>query len=157
EATAYLPIPADGSQIKAVRWAAAGKSFILEGPPGTGKSQTITNLIAHLMAEGKKVLFVAEKQAALEVVKRRLDSVGLDQFTLDVHGANQTAMAVRRQLKEAIEAEAPRDPSWSTVRARYQRAVDSLSQYPRKLHETGPAGLSAWEARQVLLEIEEAP
>src|SRR5699024_6535162 len=55
EATSYLPIPADGSQIEAVRWAAAGKTFILEGPPGTGKSQTITNLIANCLAQGQKV------------------------------------------------------------------------------------------------------
>ena len=55
----------------------AGHNLVVEGPPGTGKSQTIVNLIAELIAEGKTVLFVSEKMAALEVVKRRLDSVGL--------------------------------------------------------------------------------
>lgn len=70
EAEAYLPIAVDGSQLEAVRWAAAGRSFVLEGPPGTGKSQTITNLIANSLAEGRRVLFVAEKQAALDVVRR---------------------------------------------------------------------------------------
>lgn len=104
EANVNLPIPADGSQIQAVQWASAGKSFILEGPPGTGKSQTITNLIAHLLSEGKKVLFVAEKQAALDVVKRRLTSVGLGTFSLDIHGRTQSVAEVRRQISEAIEA-----------------------------------------------------
>ncbi|MDM8084880.1 DUF4011 domain-containing protein [Cellulomonas cellasea] len=155
EATTYLPIPADGSQIKAVRWAAAGKSFILEGPPGTGKSQTITNLIAHCLAEGKKVLFVAEKQAALEVVQRRLDAVGLAPFSLDVHGANQTVSAVRSQLQNALESSAQGDASWSTLRSTYRSLVESLSHYPRHLHDEGPAGLSAWTARQIVLEVTE--
>jgi hypothetical protein len=69
--SARCPIPADGSQLRAVARAALGQTFVLEGPSGTGKSQTITNLLATALAEGKKVLFVAEKQAALDVVKRR--------------------------------------------------------------------------------------
>ncbi|PUB19872.1 AAA domain-containing protein [Promicromonospora sp. AC04] len=153
EAKAYLPIPADGSQIEAIRWAAAGKSFILEGPPGTGKSQTITNLIAHLLAEGKKVLFVAEKQAALDVVKRRLDQVGLGTFSLDVHGKTQTVQAVRQQIRTAMEARTESSSSWETARAQYRNLVDSLSNYPRLLHEPGPVDVSAWEARQVILEL----
>ena len=66
---ARCPVPADASQLEAVAAASAGRTFVLEGPPGTGKSQTITNLLAHAMAEGKRVLFVAEKRAALEVVR----------------------------------------------------------------------------------------
>lgn len=156
EATTYLPIPADGSQVNAVRWAAAGRSFILEGPPGTGKSQTITNLIAHCLAEGRKVLFVAEKPAALEVVQRRLDEVGLGTFSLDVHGANQTVGAVRTQLQEALEYGTPPSAGWESLRATYRNLVQSLSHYPRHLHETGPAGLSAWDARQVVLDLQES-
>jgi hypothetical protein len=152
EATAYLPILADGSQIKAVRWAEAGKSFVLEGPPGTGKSQTITNLIAHCLAVGQKVLFVAEKQAALDVVQRRLDAVGLGPFSLDLHGPNQTISAVREQLKQALLAAAGTEATWDSLRAAYRNLVESLAYYPRQLHEPGPAGLSAWEARQTVLE-----
>jgi hypothetical protein len=73
----HCPIPVDGSQLEAVLAAARGCSFVLEGPPGTGKSQTIANLVANALADGKKVLFVAEKRAALDVVKRRLHKVGL--------------------------------------------------------------------------------
>ncbi|WP_170163172.1 DUF4011 domain-containing protein [Bogoriella caseilytica] len=156
EATTYLPIPADGSQIEAVRWAAAGKSFILEGPPGTGKSQTITNLIAHCLAEGKKVLFVAEKQAALDIVKKRLDGVGLGAFSLDVHGKNQTVTAVRQQISDALDVTAPTSSSWEALRANYRALVESLARYPRHLHEAGPVDMSAWDARQVLLELKEA-
>ncbi len=154
EATTFLPIPADGSQINAVRWAAAGRSFILEGPPGTGKSQTITNLIAHCLAEGKKVLFVAEKPAALEVVQRRLDEAGLGTFSLDVHGANQTVGAVRTQLREALEHSAQSSAGWESLRATYRNVVQSLAHYPRQLHEAGPAGLSAWDARQIVLDLQ---
>ncbi|MFD6166345.1 DUF4011 domain-containing protein [Oerskovia sp. NPDC060287] len=155
EATTYLPIPADGSQLEAVRWAAAGKSFILEGPPGTGKSQTITNLISHLLAEGKKVLFVAEKPAALEVVKKRLDDVGLGTFSLDLHGRNQTVSAVREQLTAALEAQVDGASTWDALRSSYRGLVESLSRYPDQVHEEGPVGVSSWEARQVLLELQE--
>ena len=69
----------------AVASALTGRSFVLQGPPGTGKSQTITNLIAAELARGKTVLFVAKKMAALEVVKRRLNGVGLGDFCLELH------------------------------------------------------------------------
>ena len=76
---------ADSSQHSALIDALDGKNLIIEGPPGTGKSQTITNLIAAAIGQGKKVLFVAEKLAALEVVKRRLDAAGLGDFCLELH------------------------------------------------------------------------
>src|SRR5690606_9080393 len=76
---------ADSSQHSALVDAVSGKSLVIEGPPGTGKSQTITNLIAAALAQGKRVLFVAEKMAALEVVKKRLDRAGLGEFCLELH------------------------------------------------------------------------
>ncbi|WP_188037034.1 DUF4011 domain-containing protein [Actinotalea sp. JY-7885] len=155
EATTFLPVPADGSQIEAVRWARAGRSFVLEGPPGTGKSQTITNLIADCLAHGRSVLFVAEKQAALDVVKRRLDDVGLGVFSLDLHGRNQTISAVRAQLQAAIGHDVERSASWETLRDSYRSLTDNLSRYPRQLHDEGPVGLSAWDARQVALSLRE--
>lgn len=152
EARSYLPIPADGSQIDAVRSAAAGKTFILEGPPGTGKSQTITNLIAHSMALGQKVLFVAEKAAALEVVRRRLDEIGLGVFRLDVHGRTQSVSAVRDQLRAALEEPAESEPGWESLQSSYATLTESLARYPTQLHQPGPVGLSAWDARQLILE-----
>ncbi|MFW8194336.1 AAA domain-containing protein, partial [Klebsiella pneumoniae] len=76
---------ADSSQHSALIDAIRGQNLVIEGPPGSGKSQTITNLIAAALLNGKKVLFVAEKMAALEVVKRRLDRAGLGQFCLELH------------------------------------------------------------------------
>ena len=76
----YCPMNADSSQMAAVLYSELGKSFVLHGPPGTGKSQTITNIIAHNLAIGRRVLFVSEKKAALDVVHRRLTKVGLKPF-----------------------------------------------------------------------------
>ena len=78
------PISADSSQLRAIRDAAAGRSFVMHGPPGTGKSQTITNIIANALYSGKRVLFVSEKKAALEVVQKRLEEIGLDPFCLEL-------------------------------------------------------------------------
>lgn len=97
------PLPADGAQLKAIERAAQGHSFVIEGPPGTGKSQTITNLLANALAQGRRVLFVAEKQAALSVVKRRLVQVGLDPYCLDLHDKGSTHDVIRRQLRDALE------------------------------------------------------
>lgn len=152
EASAYCPIPIDGSQLQAVTWAETGRSFVLEGPPGTGKSQTITNLIANALAADKTVLFVAEKQAALDVVRRRLDKVGVGDLCLDLHGKDQTPDNMRKQLQGALHLRCTTNPeSWAAVRAAHQGAVDSLGRYPVGLHELGGAGLSAWTARQALL------
>lgn len=84
-ATEYLVQDADSSQQRAVTTALAGHHFLIEGPPGTGKSQTIANIIAGAAAEGKTVLFVAEKRAALEAVMSRLEEVALDSLVFDLH------------------------------------------------------------------------
>ncbi|WP_313812776.1 DUF4011 domain-containing protein [Glutamicibacter sp.] len=151
EAKLRLPIPADGSQIEAIRWADSGKTFVLEGPPGTGKSQTITNLIAHLLSQGKKVLFVAEKHAALDVVGRRLESVGLAPLTLNLHGKNQSPVNVRAQLQEAIDYVPGVVPGFDAAQITYESLAKRLALYPRLVHEEGPAGKSAWEAHNVAL------
>lgn len=99
EASKSLPpviMDADSSQHSAIVDALQGKNLVIEGPPGTGKSQTITNLIAAAMAQGKKVLFVAEKLAALEVVRNRLDNAGLGVFCLELH-SHKTQKAVLLQ------------------------------------------------------------
>lgn len=81
-----LPLDADSSQHSAITDIAQGQSLVIEGPPGTGKSQTIANAIAHVVEQGKTVLFVAEKMAALEVVHKRLAQAGLEEFCLELHG-----------------------------------------------------------------------
>jgi Cdc6-like AAA superfamily ATPase len=78
-------VDADSSQTVAILDVVGGKNLVIQGPPGTGKSQTITNLVAEAIGNGKKVLFVAEKMAALEVVKRNLDKIGLGDACLELH------------------------------------------------------------------------
>ncbi|GAB2578172.1 DUF4011 domain-containing protein [Dyella jejuensis] len=100
--SADLPLiyDADSSQHSAIVDVMAGKSLVIEGPPGTGKSQTITNIIAACLHAGKSVLFVAEKLTALQVVQRRLQAAGLDPFLLELH-SNKTN---KRQVLEALES-----------------------------------------------------
>jgi hypothetical protein len=158
EAETPLPIPADGSQLRAVTLAAAGRSFVLEGPPGTGKSQTITNLVAHAMAEGKSILFVAEKQAALDVVKRRLVDVGLADFTLDLHGRSQRPAEIRAQLKRAIDNQATYDRrGWEAICARLRARHAPLAEYPERVHEPNAIGVTLWGAVENLLQYGEGP
>ncbi len=141
-----LPIPADGSQLRAITAARAGHTFVLEGPPGTGKSQTITNLIAGLLHDGKTVLFVAEKQAALDVVQRRLDAIGLGPFALQLHGRNQSIGSIREQLKAAFDVPAPPLPATLAAdSSRLTGVISELQQYPGRVHDPNDAGLSLWE------------
>lgn len=100
----FTPLSSDSSQLSAVLAAARGKSFVLIGPPGTGKSQTITNMIAHCLGHGKTVLFVAEKSAALEVVHKRLKRIGLDDFCLELHSHKANKKDALAQFKTAVEA-----------------------------------------------------
>ena len=96
------PVAADSSQLAAVVASAQGKSFVLHGPPGTGKSQTITNMIANALYSGKSVLFVAEKMAALSVVEKRLNKIGLGEFCLELHSNKAQKRAVLNQLDETL-------------------------------------------------------
>lgn len=98
-----LPIIADSSQLEAIYEAVHDKTFILHGPPGTGKSQTITNIIANALYNGKRVLFVAEKMAALSVVQNRLAAIGLAPFCLEIHSNKTKKSAVISQLRETTE------------------------------------------------------
>ncbi|EKD27792.1 MAG: hypothetical protein ACD_79C00572G0001 [uncultured bacterium] len=93
---------ADSSQHSALIDAINGKNLVIEGPPGTGKSQTITNLIASAMMHGKKILFVAEKLAALEVVRRRLDAAGLGDFCLELHSHKSQKRKVLDEIQKRI-------------------------------------------------------
>ncbi len=81
----YLVLDADSSQHTAINRVLGGESLVIQGPPGTGKSQTIANLIAALIARGKRILFVAEKRAAIEAVTKRLEHVGLLDLVLDLY------------------------------------------------------------------------
>jgi very-short-patch-repair endonuclease len=92
----------DSSQAKVILEVQNGQSLVVEGPPGTGKSQTIANLLADAVYQGKKVLFVAEKMVALEVVKRRLEEIGLGAICLELHGSKAKKSQFVKNLKETI-------------------------------------------------------
>ncbi|MBF0407188.1 MAG: DUF3320 domain-containing protein [Candidatus Riflebacteria bacterium] len=98
-----LVLSADGSQLCAIEAARNGHNFVLQGPPGTGKSQTIANIIADFIASGKKVLFVSEKKAALEVVADRLKKLGLRDLILEIHGAKAGKREVAVELARVME------------------------------------------------------
>ena len=97
------PLPFDSSQLSAIVSSTQGKSFILHGPPGTGKSQTITNMITNALYHGKRVLFVAEKMAALSVVQNRLEKLGLGDFCLELHSNKATKRHLIQQLSSILE------------------------------------------------------
>jgi len=101
-----LVMDADSSQRDAIEQVMQGHNLIIEGPPGTGKSQTIANLIAVALSEGKSVLFIAEKLVALEVVKKRLDAVGLGDFILELHSHKSNKLNFYTSLKHRVDLEA---------------------------------------------------
>lgn len=143
----FCPLPADSSQLSAVMAAARGKDFVLIGPPGTGKSQTISNLIAQCLAEGKKVLFVSEKIAALDVVYRRLRETGLGEFCLELHSSKARKLDVLAQLQKSWEARGEVDPeTWRAEVARLKRLRDELNGYVERLHFRHANGMTLYEA-----------
>lgn len=97
-------VDADSSQMEAILRSTEGKSFVIQGPPGTGKSQTITNIIAENIYRGRKVLFVSEKLAALEVVYHNLEKVGLAKYCLELHSNKTNKKEVLADLKNILSS-----------------------------------------------------
>ncbi|MDH1261346.1 DUF4011 domain-containing anti-phage protein Hhe [Pseudomonas sp. GD03944] len=127
---------ADSSQHSALVDVIRGEDLVIEGPPGTGKSQTITNMISAAMAQGKKVLFVAEKRAALEVVKNRLTRAGLGEFCLELHSHKSQKSAVAASIGLRISSRGSyRQPSQlNDLISNYERLKQQLNEHVRQLH-----------------------
>jgi hypothetical protein len=141
------PLSADSSQLEAILSAEKGESFVLDGPPGTGKSQTIANIIVNSISQGKKILFVAEKEVALEVVKARLDQLGLGSFCLQIHSAKANKKDVLSQLSAALalgQTKAPED--FLKEAEAIQKERESLNLELEKLHNVRGFYLSIYEA-----------
>jgi hypothetical protein len=148
----FAPLSADSSQLSAVLAAAKGKNFVLFGPPGTGKSQTITNMIAQCLAEKKTVLFVAQKTAALEVVMRRLKEIGLQDHALEIHSAKAQKSAVLARLKEAWHSRAPSSArNWTEATVELKELRNKLNLLVAALHEERSNGLTAYQAFGVIV------
>ncbi len=143
----YAPLPADSSQLAAVVASGQGHNFVLDGPPGTGKSQTIANMIAHNLAIGRRVLFVSEKRAALDVVYRRLEAVGLGDFCLELHSHKSSKAEVLRQLGEAWDARgALSTEEWQRETSRLKDLRDELNVFVAALHKVHSNGLTIHDA-----------
>ncbi len=143
----FCPLPSDSSQLAAVMAAAKGKDFVLIGPPGTGKSQTISNMIAQSIAQGRRVLFVSEKIAALDVVYRRLREIGLGEFCLELHSSKARKTDVLAQLQSAWEAKGQVDSAaWEVEAQRLASLRDSLNIYVERLHRRHRNGYSVYDA-----------
>ena len=152
------PIAADDSQRAAIQMALDGKSFRLEGPPGTGKSQTITNLLASCLAHGKKVLFVAEKQTALDAVKKRLDACGLGDFCLNLHAKGDSDTRMRRNISEALTTALeknidPEDAKWQELDFTRKNAERRLNEYKDGVHNSQRPPLTPWNIHEDILEL----
>jgi very-short-patch-repair endonuclease len=143
----FCPLPADSSQLSAIVAAVQGKDFVLVGPPGTGKSQTISNLIAQCLAEDKTVLFVSEKIAALDVVYRRLREVGLGEFCLELHSSKAKKTDVLEQLRKAWDAKGSADAEeWRRESDRLGMLRSQLNRFVERLHLKRHNGLTAYGA-----------
>jgi very-short-patch-repair endonuclease len=143
----FTPLPADSSQLAAVVGSARGCDFVLDGPPGTGKSQTIANMIAHNLALGRRVLFVAEKRAALDVVYRRLEAHGLGPFCLELHSNKAAKGDVIAQLDRAWSTrEGLDDGEWNRRAAELKAARDQLNRLVQALHRRHPNGMTLHQA-----------
>jgi very-short-patch-repair endonuclease len=155
----FLVLDADSSQNYAINAVLAGRSLIVKGPPGTGKSQTIANLIASLIARGQKVLFVAEKRAAIDAVTKRLAQQDLGELVLDLHDGVASRRAFAQMIGRALDASrnAPRLDNAAELQ-RVERRRDRLNGYVRALHDTRePWGMSVYDMRARLLGLEPAP
>ncbi|MCM2504274.1 DUF3320 domain-containing protein [Aureimonas altamirensis] len=127
-------VDSDGSQTLAVHDVRRGRDLVIQGPPGTGKSQTIANVIASAVADGKTVLFVAEKMAALDVVKRRLDNAGVGDACLELHSNKANKRGLLEELRRTWELGSPRGEFPSSLAGKLREARDVLNLHAERMH-----------------------
>jgi len=149
----YLIHDADSSQQQAIHAALSGAHIVIEGPPGTGKSQTIANLIAELAARGRRVLFVAEKRAAIEAVTERLEQVDLHGLVFDLHQRKLNRKRTAQQLADALQrASQEPPPQLGDLHKQLAQARERASAHTAELHQPRPPwNLSAYDAQSTLL------
>ncbi|WP_067841048.1 DUF3320 domain-containing protein [Amphibacillus sediminis] len=146
EAKIFAPLSSDSSQTEAILATAEDNSFVLHGPPGSGKSQTITNMISHALATGKTVLFVAEKMAALNVVQNRLESIGLADFCLEVYSNKGQKKDILIQLERSFEAQRNvKGTNWYEKFEEVKVLKKELNRYVHDLHQNTSLGQSIFE------------
>ncbi|MCL6454027.1 MAG: DUF3320 domain-containing protein [Alicyclobacillus sp.] len=148
-------LDADSSQLAAVVDVARGRNLVIQGPPGTGKSQTITNVIARAVLDGKTVLFVAEKMAALEVVKSRLEQVGLGPACLELHSNKTNKRQLLLELERTWELQGTSGQT-NTNALEYDIQLRKLNEYVDALHATiAESGVTPYLAMGCLVQWRE--
>ena len=155
----FQVVDADASQQDAILLSKKGASFVLQGPPGTGKSQTITNIISEALADGKKVLFVSEKMAALQVVYNRLSNVGLADFcfTLHSHKANKKEILHELANSISIDRKKVRDEALAQLDI-LEKKREALNKYQEELHTPCSAlNITIFEVNGRLAKLNEVP
>lgn len=153
-----IALPADSSQFSAIALSRTGESFVLHGPPGTGKSQTITNIIANALKDGRRVLFVAEKKAALDVVKKRLNEIGVGDFCLELHSNKTDKADVVHRIEQTLalkNTEEKRDIA--PLSAEIVALREELKAPMRALHKKRRLGVSVYQALLLYLKNKDAP
>lgn len=144
-------LDADSSQQRAIIAIKNGHNLIIEGPPGTGKSQTIANIIGESLITGKKVLFVSQKMAALEVVKKRLEITGLGDYCLELHSRKSNKKKVAEELGKVMHQEKKPDHSHEQDLLKLERLRHELNNYTKELHRPfGNLDLTPYKAIGVL-------
>ncbi len=153
----YLPIDADSSQFSAIV-DSLSKSFVLHGPPGTGKSQTITNIIVNNIVRGKRVLFVAEKSAALDVVYKRLKDIGLEDFCLQLYSDKTSKTEIAEKIIHTLELRKtlPRT-EFEKTRGELKTLTEKLGGELEAMHKKHSLGFSVYEGIIQYLYNEDAP
>ena len=151
----YSVLDADSSQRSAIATVLSGRSLVIHGPPGTGKSQTIANLITTLVARGRKVMFVAEKRAAIDAVLSRLKGVELGGMVLDIHDGTRDRVRIARDLGDALdEAQRAAQPDVGDLHRRLTDRQRRLSEHVAALHEPHPPwGMTPFAVQSALLGI----
>jgi very-short-patch-repair endonuclease len=151
----FCVLDADSSQRSAIDAVVSGQSLVIHGPPGTGKSQTIANLIASLVARGRKVLFVAEKRAAIDAVLTRLKAADLGDVVLDIHDGTRDRLRIAQDLGATLDrAEQTPLPEVDGLHRRLVDRQQRLTQHVTALHETHkPWGVSAYQVQSALLGV----
>ena len=149
----FLVLDADASQNWAINTALQGESIVIEGPPGTGKSQTIANLISSLVARKKRVLFVAEKRAAIEAVTKRLTAVGLAEIVLDLHGGVKSKRELAQLLGQSLsQVGSIPEPATGDLHVNLVERRGILNNHVEGMHEhRSPWGTSAYELQAELI------
>ena len=150
----YHIMDADSSQIAVIEDVKAGKNLVVEGPPGTGKSQTIANIIAELLVQGKSVLFISEKMAALQVVKTRIDNTGLGDLCLEIHSNKAKKKEVLVELERTLNKPPIKPVNIDQEINKLEQLKSELNEYAKALHEPiGRRGISLYNLYGFLEEV----